>query len=158
MQDEGDRELAAFAKLLRCGAWREEMRAADILTGEGLPGGALDALRELVGTAAPTSLALGNALKRVQERRIDRIPRTLTRRKDGHGFAFWRVVDVADEASQTPERPSNAELLRGALTNMGYRRAEADKAISALGARVESQPLADLVREALAVLRKPRPT
>jgi len=48
--------------------------------------------------------------------------------------------------------PAKAELLQGALTRMGYRPAEAERAIAALGDRVEAEPLADLVREALAVL------
>lgn len=56
----------------------------------------------------------------------------------------------------TPVRPAprgaKGELLHGALTRMGYRPAEADRAVAALGSRVESEPLADLVREALAVL------
>lgn len=47
---------------------------------------------------------------------------------------------------------AKAELLHGALTRMGYRPAEADRAVSTLGNRVEAEPLADLVREALAVL------
>jgi len=131
------------------------MRASDLLAGDGLPAGALDALRELAGGGALAARPLGNVLKRVQEKRIDGIALKLTRRKDGHGFAIWRVIDVAGQASQAPGRPSNAELLRGALTNLGYRRTEADKAISALGARVESQPLADLVREALGALVRP---
>ena len=49
-------------------------------------------------------------------------------------------------------RGAKAELLHGALTRMGYRPAEADRAVSTLGDRVEAEPLADLVREALAVL------
>ena len=49
-------------------------------------------------------------------------------------------------------RGAKAELLHGALTRMGYRPAEADRAVTALGARVETEPLADLVREALGVL------
>ena len=49
-------------------------------------------------------------------------------------------------------RAENAELLHGALTRMGSRPAEADRAVAALGSRVDSEPLADLVREALSVL------
>ncbi len=56
-----------------------------------------------------------------------------------------------------PVRPAaakgaKAELLHGALTRMGYRPAEAERAVAALGARVEEEPLADLVREALGIL------
>ena len=41
---------------------------------------------------------------------------------------------------------------------MGYRGAEAEYAVSALGVRVDTDPLAELVREALGVLaRRPAP-
>jgi Holliday junction DNA helicase RuvA len=48
--------------------------------------------------------------------------------------------------------PKKGEMLHGALTRMGFRPAEADRAVAALGGRVEEAPLAELVREALAVL------
>jgi len=50
--------------------------------------------------------------------------------------------------------PSNAELLASALTRMGYRPAEADRAIVHLGGRVDTEPVQILVREALAVLAR----
>lgn len=59
-------------------------------------------------------------------------------------------------AAAAPVKPAprgaKADLLHGALTRMGYKPAEADRAVAALGARVESEALGDLVREALAVL------
>jgi Holliday junction DNA helicase RuvA len=58
---------------------------------------------------------------------------------------------------ETPARavgPSPTELLAGALVRMGYRPSEADRAIAQLGARIESEPLQSLVREALAVLAR----
>ena len=66
-------------------------------------------------------------------------------------------LSVAGAIGATPPprsaaRGAKGELLHGALTRMGYRPAEADRALAALGARVEAEPLADLVREALAVL------
>jgi holliday junction DNA helicase RuvA len=51
-------------------------------------------------------------------------------------------------------KASTAELLAGALTRIGYRQVEADRAIAALGDRLEGTPLPELVREALAVLSK----
>lgn len=42
--------------------------------------------------------------------------------------------------------------LATALTNMGYRAAEADRAVKSLGDRVGREPIADLLREALALL------
>ena len=50
-------------------------------------------------------------------------------------------------------RPGDAKSrLVTALTNMGYRPAEAERAIQSLGPRVGSEPLSDLLREALAQL------
>jgi Holliday junction DNA helicase RuvA len=46
------------------------------------------------------------------------------------------------------------DLLLGALTRMGYRPAEAERAIAGLGTRVGVEPLADLVRDALSLLAK----
>lgn len=46
----------------------------------------------------------------------------------------------------------NGARLTVALTNMGYRPAEAERAIKGLGDRVASAPLPDLLREALAIL------
>jgi holliday junction DNA helicase RuvA len=48
---------------------------------------------------------------------------------------------------------AKGELLHGALTRMGFRPAEAERAVAALGDRVEAEPLGELIREALAVLR-----
>jgi holliday junction DNA helicase RuvA len=50
--------------------------------------------------------------------------------------------------------PSNAELLNGALTRLGYRPGEADRVITQLGSRVEAEPLQTLVREALVLLAR----
>lgn len=53
-------------------------------------------------------------------------------------------------------RSSNADLLSGALVNMGYRTQEADRAIETLGrdGKLAELPLPDLLKEALAVLSK----
>ncbi|MBK9261823.1 MAG: Holliday junction branch migration protein RuvA [Polyangiaceae bacterium] len=59
---------------------------------------------------------------------------------------------AAQAAPPAPE--GQAELLAGALTRMGFRPAEAERAVTALGARVKTEPLGDLVRDALAVLSK----
>jgi len=55
-----------------------------------------------------------------------------------------------------PARPAqtgaNAELLHQALTRMGFKAAEAERAVGALGGRVETEALGDLIRDALALL------
>jgi hypothetical protein len=148
----GDGELVALAKLLRCGAWREGMRSSELLTADRLPVGAHGALQELMGTTTLNVRALGNALKRIQDKRIEGSTLKLTRTIDNHGFAIWQVVSALGDISAASERPRNAELLRGALTGMGYGSAEANHAVSVLRARIETEPLAVLVREALGVL------
>jgi hypothetical protein len=153
----GDGELVALAKLLRCEPWPAGMKACDLIAPDLLPAGAHAALQELAGTATLNVRALGNALKRVQDKRIEGIPRKITRTIDNHGFAIWQVVNDLDEASTTSDRPGNAELLRGALTGMGYGAAESNHAVSALRARLETDSLTALVREALGVLAL-RPT
>jgi Holliday junction DNA helicase RuvA len=49
---------------------------------------------------------------------------------------------------------SNGDMLSRALVNMGYRQAEADRAVEQLAARVGETPLPELLREALAMLSK----
>jgi holliday junction DNA helicase RuvA len=61
--------------------------------------------------------------------------------------------DRREQASRGPG-PSNAELLSSALTRMGYRPAEADRAILHLGGRIDAEPVQILVREALALLAR----
>jgi Holliday junction DNA helicase RuvA len=63
-----------------------------------------------------------------------------------------------------PDRPhapmavegSRAEMVLGALTRMGFRPAEADRAVTALaqGRNLDDAPIGDLVREALAILSR----
>ena len=68
------------------------------------------------------------------------------------------ILDVPGGATRAaakagpPGEAKSKELLLGALTRMGYRPAEAERAITALGDRVDEAPLAELVKEALAVL------
>lgn len=57
-------------------------------------------------------------------------------------------------AVSAPAPASTAELLSRALQNMGYRAAEADRAIEQLGPKLGEMPLPDLIKEALGVLSK----
>jgi len=56
------------------------------------------------------------------------------------------------EGSDAPAPGARGRLL-SALTNMGYRPGEAEKAVATLGRRVDSAPLAELLKAALAELR-----
>jgi Holliday junction DNA helicase RuvA len=51
-----------------------------------------------------------------------------------------------------PRKHDDAARLLGALTNMGFRQAEAERAIAALGSRIGKEPLAELLKAALANL------
>lgn len=49
---------------------------------------------------------------------------------------------------------TNGTLLLGALTRMGYRPSEAERAIAALEGRVDAESIEDLLRDALAILAR----
>jgi Holliday junction DNA helicase RuvA len=61
---------------------------------------------------------------------------------------------TATSAAAPAVQAGQAELVHGALTRMGFRPAEAERAIASLGSRVDSAPIGELVRDALAVLSK----
>ncbi|MEO5731130.1 MAG: Holliday junction branch migration protein RuvA [Byssovorax sp.] len=65
-----------------------------------------------------------------------------------------KVALSMPNAAAVPAPTAKAELIHGALTRMGFRPAEAERAIASLGSRVESAPIGELVRDALAVLSK----
>jgi Holliday junction DNA helicase RuvA len=63
-------------------------------------------------------------------------------------------VEEAPNVAPTAARANNDDKSRlvAALTNMGYRSAEAERAVQTLGPRVGEAPLSTLLREALALL------
>jgi Holliday junction DNA helicase RuvA len=63
-----------------------------------------------------------------------------------------KLTEPARPAGAAPTLRDDAQRLMGALTNMGYRAAEAERAVKSLGDRVGREPLGDLLREALARL------
>lgn len=66
-------------------------------------------------------------------------------------LALDGLLDAPDAAPSQPAGGAAARLI-SALTNMGYRAGEAEKAVTSLGPRVDSLPLAESLREALAIL------
>ena len=62
-----------------------------------------------------------------------------------------RAGEPRDAAART-DRPTNREQLSGALTRLGYRPNEADRALAHLGGQLDTEPVQALVREALAFL------
>jgi Holliday junction DNA helicase RuvA len=63
------------------------------------------------------------------------------------------ALPAAEAAGPRPETPGD-ERLRGALTGLGFKPAEADRAVSALHGRVGVASFEELLREALALLAK----
>lgn len=55
-------------------------------------------------------------------------------------------------AAATTQPSGDADRLLGALTNMGYKPQQAERAVESLGARVGEEPLSDLLKLALAEL------
>lgn len=80
----------------------------------------------------------------------------------GKKTAERMVLELKDKLPKIAARPvasrsahprgEKSELLVGALSRMGFRPAEVDRAVSLLEAKLESMPLSDLIRDALAIL------
>jgi Holliday junction DNA helicase RuvA len=63
-------------------------------------------------------------------------------------------ASVALPSKGPPRAGTTREALSSALVNMGYRAAEAERAVGALEGRLDEAPLAELVREALGILAR----
>jgi Holliday junction DNA helicase RuvA len=63
-----------------------------------------------------------------------------------------RGLESAAPAPSAESLGNEATRLLSALVNMGYRPSEAERAVSALGPKLETEPLGDLLRQALAKL------
>ncbi len=61
---------------------------------------------------------------------------------------------MTDDPAAPPRTPTSDAKLRlmSALTNMGYRASEAERAVEGLGSKVEHVPIGELLKEALAFL------
>jgi Holliday junction DNA helicase RuvA len=92
------------------------------------------------------------------------VPRLTAISGVGKKTAERLVLELRDKlptvaASPAPTRAvaragSNAELLRSALANMSFRPAEIDRALATLEADLDTKPLAELIRDALALLAR----
>jgi holliday junction DNA helicase RuvA len=63
-----------------------------------------------------------------------------------------RGLENTPAANPSETFGNEASRLLSALVNMGYRAGEAERAVSALGPKLETEPLGNLLREALAKL------
>jgi Holliday junction DNA helicase RuvA len=81
--------------------------------------------------------------------------RLLLELRDKLPVAAATAVTAAAPGPSVRGEGTGGERLRNALTGMGFRPAEAERAIATLGERAEAQaPVEDLLREALALLAK----
>ena len=62
-----------------------------------------------------------------------------------------RMAELRPHATAPKKHDDSARLL-GALTNMGFRQAEAERAVATLGDRIGKEPLGELLKAALATL------
>jgi Holliday junction DNA helicase RuvA len=113
--------------------------------------------------SALSSEDLARAIRASDTARLTKVPgvgkktaeRLVLELKDKLSAADLDGVPPNDRPETPPsaDRPSDARTrLMSALTNMGYRPGEAERAVQALGPRVGTEPLGDLLREALAQL------
>jgi len=100
-------------------------------------------------------LDLSRAVERADHVRLGKVPGI------GKKTAERLVLELKEklrgldsEASSIPVETlgTEADRLLGALVNMGYRPGEAERAVSALGPKLTTEPLSNLLREALAKL------
>jgi holliday junction DNA helicase RuvA len=108
--------------------------------------------------AAELARAIGRrdlgALTRVQGIGKKIAERLLLELRDKLTVAVAASATPGAETPGSPAERSGDERLRGALTGMGFKPAEADRAVGALQSRVGVASFEELLREALALLAK----
>jgi Holliday junction DNA helicase RuvA len=113
--------------------------------------GALPAA-ELAAAVARQDLAALTAVQGIGKKIAERL---LLELRDKLSLVTATEPPTAGGGVAAPPRPGAIdERLRGALTGMGFRPAEAERAVASLATRVGVAPFEDLVREALALLSK----
>lgn len=104
---------------------------------------------ELAGVIARKEIARLTGVSGVGKKTAERLLLEL-RDKLAPGPSATVPLPVAAATRAGPSDPRS--LLLGALTRLGYKASEAERAIGELGDRVDGAPLAELVREALRLL------
>jgi Holliday junction DNA helicase RuvA len=100
---------------------------------------------------------LARALERGDHARLGKIPGIGKKTAERLVLELREKLRGLDSAAAAPVESgtiqgNEAERLLSALVNMGYRPGEAERAVSALGPKLSTEPLGNLLREALAKL------
>jgi Holliday junction DNA helicase RuvA len=112
------------------------------------PKTALGVLSSLSVSELARAVAAGDAA------RLSKVPGIGKRTSERLLLELKGKLDDLEEGTIPSTKPAGMRTrLVSALTNMGYRPSEAEKAVSSLGQRVDSEPLGDLIKLALAELR-----
>lgn len=112
------------------------------------PKTALGVLSSLSVSELARAVAAGDAA------RLSKVPGIGKRTSERLLLELKGKLEDLDEGTAPVAKPAGMRpRLVSALTNMGYRPSEAEKAVSNLGQRVDSEPLGDLIKLALAELR-----
>ena len=100
---------------------------------------------ELASAVADRDLARLTAISGIGKKTAERLVLELKEK-------LPRLAELRSKTT-SPERPSDdAARLAGALTNMGYRPAEAERAVASLSDRIGKESLSELLKAALAKL------
>ncbi|MGE0325508.1 MAG: Holliday junction branch migration protein RuvA [Polyangiaceae bacterium] len=102
---------------------------------------------ELVRAVSQGDLARLNKISGIGKKTAERLVLELKEK-------LPRVAEVELPSPAQSPSSSNRERLYGALTNMGYRPAEAERAVDSLGDSIADTPLASALKSALAFLAR----
>ena len=107
------------------------------------------------------SAELAKALQKRDVRALMSVPgvgkkladRLLLELQDKLAFALVGVSGGTSVVSTKASSPVGQQVVEG-LTRLGFKQAEAEWAIASLGESIEDRPIAEVIREALALLRR----
>lgn len=124
----------------------------------GLPGVGPKLALSILSSLPPAELAA--AVEARDLRRLNRVPGVGKKTAERlvlelrEKLPALGLASAAEGSARTAARPGDAARLLSALTNMGYKPNEAEKALQELEGRIGQEPISDLLRAALAYLAR----
>jgi Holliday junction DNA helicase RuvA len=91
--------------------------------------------------------------KKTAERLLLELRDKLPVSPDATAGASATPATTTTKSGRAPRSP-NGELLARALVNLGYKNTEADRAVTTLETRLDTAPMAELIKESLALLAR----